>query len=514
MKGDFSRIRFEAANRFSRVLMQQGRVTLDADTNEQTEILLHYVRTLAHDLIGDFGGPIEDGGFTLAVVDGDLSIGAGRYYVHGILCECDGCPYSDQPDYKAPDDTGGEGGDALLAFLKSTSQSDERFFVYLDVWERHVTFVEDPRLREVALGGPDTCTRTRVTWQVRARTLEDILAALNDRLKALQKQIEAAGDDAARVAVLTARSQRVKDAIAALEGDAPEEHCAAPLEAWPDVEGAGMTARLQKAVQSKTPCIISPDARYRGAENQLYRVEIHHGGTADQATFKWSRDNGSVMTAWLSEDGNELHVAEGRGFCANAWVELSDDATDLRGEPGVLVRLKKVHDDVLTIDDADVGKFAFAPDRHPKVRCWDETGDGLSNGIPLLVQGASAWITLEDGIQVEFAADGEYVSGDYWLIPARVANGANGGIDWADGAQVAPRRAHHHYAPLGFVGWSTANGDAAIEATSCVCTLRPLTPCQAAVRTRLAAPPVPRAAGGDKAPVRTKGKAKKKPKHK
>ena len=40
MKGDFSRISFDPANRFSRVLTQQGRVTLDADFNEQADILL------------------------------------------------------------------------------------------------------------------------------------------------------------------------------------------------------------------------------------------------------------------------------------------------------------------------------------------------------------------------------------------------------------------------------------------------------------------------------------------
>ena len=37
--------------------MQQGRVQLDADWNEQADILLHYLRTLAADLIGPFGGP-------------------------------------------------------------------------------------------------------------------------------------------------------------------------------------------------------------------------------------------------------------------------------------------------------------------------------------------------------------------------------------------------------------------------------------------------------------------------
>lgn len=39
--------------------------------------------------------------------------------------------------------------------------------VYLDVWSEPVTYVEDPELREVALGGPDTSTRMRVRHRVR-----------------------------------------------------------------------------------------------------------------------------------------------------------------------------------------------------------------------------------------------------------------------------------------------------------------------------------------------------------
>lgn len=39
--------------------------------------------------------------------------------------------------------------------------------VYLDVWREPVTYVEDPDLREIALGGPDTATRMRVRQRVR-----------------------------------------------------------------------------------------------------------------------------------------------------------------------------------------------------------------------------------------------------------------------------------------------------------------------------------------------------------
>src|SRR6185436_19486469 len=123
MKGDFTRLSFDSRNHFSRVLQQQGRVTLDADANEQASILLHHLRTLSRDLFGAFGGPADGSGFNLGIDDSHdpplLTIGAGHYYVDGILCECDAsCDYATQPDYtpRPPDDSGA-GGDALLNWL-------------------------------------------------------------------------------------------------------------------------------------------------------------------------------------------------------------------------------------------------------------------------------------------------------------------------------------------------------------------------------------------------------------
>ena len=113
MKGDFTRDTFDRAKHFSRVLMQQGRVQLDADWNEQTSILLHYLRTLAGDILGPSRGrrtPWD----SISSAEGRLPmrrlmpsnrtplgrrssnrrsraatfvIGTGRYYVHGVLVE-------------------------------------------------------------------------------------------------------------------------------------------------------------------------------------------------------------------------------------------------------------------------------------------------------------------------------------------------------------------------------------------------------------------------------------------
>lgn len=91
MKADITKDTFNVTKHFSRVLMQQGRVQLDADWNEQADILLHYIQTLAKDLIGEHAGPKGSAAFDISEVsDTDFKIGLGNYYVDGILCENEG----------------------------------------------------------------------------------------------------------------------------------------------------------------------------------------------------------------------------------------------------------------------------------------------------------------------------------------------------------------------------------------------------------------------------------------
>ena len=55
LKGDFSRNSFHPSKDFTRVLMQQGRLQLDADWNEQVSIFWHFFRSLTRDLVGPYG---------------------------------------------------------------------------------------------------------------------------------------------------------------------------------------------------------------------------------------------------------------------------------------------------------------------------------------------------------------------------------------------------------------------------------------------------------------------------
>src|SRR5512147_2029578 len=94
MPGDYSRRLFRKNKHYSGVLMQQGRVQLDADWNEQLGIQRHRDHTEAADVIGECGAPKHDAGFLVQPTpDGtDLVLSPGRFYVHGPLCELESTP--------------------------------------------------------------------------------------------------------------------------------------------------------------------------------------------------------------------------------------------------------------------------------------------------------------------------------------------------------------------------------------------------------------------------------------
>jgi hypothetical protein len=88
---------------------------------------------------------------------------AGRYYVDGLPCvQVEDVLYSEQADPNDP---------PLSPPAAGQKRTDA---VYLDVWTEPVTYVEDPAIREVALGGPDTTTRRRVRHLVRVAQGGDV----------------------------------------------------------------------------------------------------------------------------------------------------------------------------------------------------------------------------------------------------------------------------------------------------------------------------------------------------
>jgi Family of unknown function (DUF6519) len=505
MKGDFSRETFDPARHFSSVRVQQGRVQLDADHNEQADIVNHRVETQAVDAIGGCGAPARAAAFGIVVeltaadraafglpssftlAAGDFLLTPGRYYVDGILCENErAVPYLDQPDLT---------GLSAIDLAKKGS-----YVVYLDVWQRHITALDVPALREIALGGPDTTTRAHTVWQVRT------VFAGTDPIDC------------------RSRPQAYTDAIAPSTGR--------------------LRARGKPPPPGSGPCVVPPTADYRGLENQLYRVEIHDPGAAldlsgagsdtpatrlglteisygsgtfspgdavevylskpgldpmagrlgyvvandtaakkltlnvalptleatdlprvrhVNATYVWSRDNGSVaaLVEKIADRDVTLHNLgpdDVLGFEPGQWVELIDQARELRGEPGHLGQIESVTPATRTLHlyaapkpfPGDVA--VEVPERRLKARRWDGAG-AVEVGAPAPSDG---YAELEDGVQVRFEA-GTFATGDYWLAPARTAtaDAQSGTVDWPnDGGQPvarAPIGIRHHYCRVGIL---------------------------------------------------------------
>jgi hypothetical protein len=197
-------------------------------------------------------------------------------------------------------------------------------------------------------------------------------------------------------------------------------------------------------------------------------VEIHQGGTESTATFKWSRENGSVVSAVSSVSGSTIVVDSlgpdaNLGFAANQWVEISDDS-DLFGEtpnsPGLLYQVQNVDPTVpsITLTSPVIGVDAG---RNARVRRWDQSGPASNTGIPLSIGTAFA---LENGIEVTFRP-GSYQAGDYWTLPARTASGK---IDWppcgSNGDLFQPPNSIIIYnAPLACIHWDPKAQNVTVE---------------------------------------------------
>lgn len=484
MKGDFTRKTFDAARHYSGVLMQQGRVQLDADWNEQLAIQRHRNETEAKDVIGDCGAPKHEAGFLVqSTPDGhDLVISPGRFYVHGRMCELEGTlvdalfqsatqatvsPWHvDRADF-APHQyvelsasnvasavvriQAADPATRLLTFASSIAAfqaaaglkirrlttyltqpdlpnppflsqpdpmqppvldlPDGAYLLHLDVWPRHLTALDDDLSREKALGGPDTATRIKTVWQVK---------------------LWPGPDDGAP-----------------LPGDT---ECGSPVAGWEALIAPStgrLNARTQPAPDTDNPCILPPGAGYVGLENQLYRVEIHQGGVlgTDPVTFKWSRDNGSVVKAiekipnTTDYTVHETGPDDVLGLANGQWVEQVDDVVDLHGIARDLFQFQ-----MDPVTGAVTLNFPVDEARHPQLRRWDSDGEV---DIPFPPVG-DGWIDLENGIQVRFEA-GTYRTGDYWLIPARTVLGD---IEWPRNGAAQPvpqlrRGIRHEYCRIG-----------------------------------------------------------------
>jgi hypothetical protein len=440
MSFDSSRFSFDPRQNFLGVVMQQGRVQLDADWNEWAAQLTRRIQAGTLDSLGRAAVPRETPDAFRISWDGDgLRIGLGRAYVDGILVENHGQPAAGwNPQLGEPAGAGPltYAGQPYLPSPPDLPKSAGPHLVYLDVWRRDLTALQCPGLVEKAIG-VDTTGRWQLVWQVKVLPGDWTGGTC----------VGADLDPGALPAALRPSAGRLSVGTADLPG-------------------------------AVTPCEIPPAAGYKGLENQLYRVEIHTGGAIGTATFKWSRDNATVASRVAAIPAADRLVVEslGRdallGFHNGDWGEITDRRRELANLPGELRRIRTdggVDDATRTLVLAaalPAGAFAISadPDDYCLVRRWDQAGnqyraDGsvlvdldaaaATGAIP--VPAAGTRVFLEQGILVGFdlvgvPADGVFRAGDYWTFSARSADASVEQLD-----QAPPQGIHHHYAPLAVI---------------------------------------------------------------
>lgn len=495
MSVDLSRVTQDRTKHYARVIFEQGRPHVDADLNEQQQIAEFRSDAEGRDVIGQSGAPKDGGGFKISLLGSsstDLALSPGHMYVDGVLAELTPTwvtatvlsTTQAQVPYKVEDGmewavnqwlevaTPGQvfqvsnvdlatGRTLTLTSSNLTGQQvrirrlptllaqpdlpglslpsiTARYRAYLDVWEHQITWIQDPPIREIALGGVDTAGRAKVRAQVKLeRTSENNGGGKFDP-QACTRLFEQ--NWAPQGSALTGMAMAQVDPNSANQGD----------------------------------CVLPPLAGFQGLECQLYRIQVDQGGDTASGvpTFKWQRDNASVVTAIDSYTSDTAIVHDtGRddvlGFLDNNLVEVSDDTSDLANTPFTLQQIKHVDAANRTIK-LDTPYPAVDADRHAKIQRWDGQGK---------IDPTKGWISIESGLQIKFLP-GTYRAGDYWLIPARTATGSDPGtIEWPadDAGNSLPQPPHgikHHYAPLGLIDF---DGEAFVGVQDCRALFPPLT---------------------------------------
>ena len=245
MGTDRARNSYDASRHYRSIVAQQGRVTIEADFNEAEAIRAVETRADLTDIIGPTG--TQDHGFAITVTGPfGFSIHHGTMYVGGMRVVLE-----DDTTYDQQNKT--EWIDMPVA--TSSKEGPNTELVYLEVTEQEVTAVEDPALREVALGGPDTAGRLRLIQRVRRDASElDCEPGL--------------------IALLKARGSGQT-----LDRSTMELHS----------EGR-LVVDFVPVPDSANLCQPIAQAGFLGAENQLIRVQVTSDGS-----LLWGYDNASAL---------------------------------------------------------------------------------------------------------------------------------------------------------------------------------------------------------------------------
>ena len=263
MGSDRVRVSYDERRRWRSVVDQQGRVALEADGNEASQLAAEELRREALEVVGVTGTP-DDGykvieptakttpAFEVTVGKGTMYVGGVREHAYADILystQPEWLDHSTDPDWRDPAKPAG------------INYSNE--LICLLLREQEVGAVEDTALREVALGGPDTCQRTRLIQRIlrlgiNASTCEDAIKEAQDHWSQAGLQ-----RDPASARLLAA---------------------------------AGLKVGFLSQGPTPDPCEPQAAGGYLKPDNQLIRIKVtSYNAAAGTGTFIWGYDDASFL---------------------------------------------------------------------------------------------------------------------------------------------------------------------------------------------------------------------------
>ena len=394
MATDVARLSFDAGRHYTGVLAQQGRVSLEAEENEAQRIDADERRAELTDIVGPAGTP--DNGYAVSQGAGfDLTIGPGTMYVGGNRVTLDApLDYSAQPDWLDYSD------DPDWVPVPAAAPGHED--VVLVLIERDVTAVEDPVLREAALGGPDGAARLRLLQHVERLATDATTCAGALQTSQSHWSSEGLTFDPATMELTSLSKLQVT---------------------W---AGAG---------QPTDPCEPSAAGGYLGAENQAIRVQVaavNPDGTFD---LLWGWDDASMLYPVTSDgaaqptltfarspvddyhqpqSGQPVQVLRDAGQLTSTDGTVEGWIASLSGQDFVLSASYQPDTKTLQLPSAITGDAA-SPAATPQLylRAWQRLlpSQSLDSAIMLTGTGTNVTITTSGGAPPHL--------GDYWVIAMR-----------------------------------------------------------------------------------------------
>ncbi|MEE8058332.1 MAG: DUF6519 domain-containing protein [Pseudomonadales bacterium] len=470
MKGDFSKDSFNQSKHYRTVRLQQGRVQVDADWNEQMDIFNHQLRSQFTDLIGDAATPVGGDGFKISLVESvpqNLLIAQGRYYIAGWLAEKDSeeliTAQADLPDSELPNEEG-------------------LYLLYLDAWQRHLSASEETALKESALVGVDTTTRIKQMAQVKWLRLGDLdivvdkdtlaenetwqtaTAASSGQLTVRLRDHDQLGNHFYRIEIhqhgdfaddavtfkwshdngsVVRRIEKVEALSIELESVSLAQQSQLGVGDWVELSHEGLALYNQPGsfVQltevndnqlkiASWPAELNADDFVGGTVRRWERAPLSVSTGSLEAQYSTINEiNGDRVILDLQAEDIEALFSEGQ------LVELSTQTLIDNQRPGLLARIESINGETNSLIIPGVSDFDIAAEFiRPE-------GESLAT--------SDGYIALGNGIEVKFD-EGDYRVGDYWTFASRAA--ANS-IDWPLDPDKAPQTQppfgiRHEYAPL------------------------------------------------------------------